>query len=329
MIRNTYTTEKGIECLSSCIYNYLHNDGFYIDKSDIFFAGNGFDIRYTGKFEKRMIYSLQYKSNFKFLNLYVPEYIQDNRMEFMQGDMKRFLINSVNKRERIIIRVSSSFLPYNRLFHKSELISHYINVIDYDAKANCFIISDGCPPSNEIETYQNLIDEDELIANWSTMNGEYIILKYNNNCINRVSEEAAHKFTEQLKDYTKDGFCLLKKRYRGYRSIITLMNDITPLFDDKCADIKQIMAEVQKQLRLNGFMQAKYFISDRFSKLDITTSVYNEYRKVIDEWNKIIMKMVKAAIRKNGEDFRRIINEAEKLTVRENNILKEICGELS
>ncbi len=75
-------------------------------------------------------------------------------MEFMQGDMKRFLINSVNKRERIIIRVSSSFLPYNRLFNKSELISHYINVIDYDAKTNVFIISDGCPPSNEINTYQ-------------------------------------------------------------------------------------------------------------------------------------------------------------------------------
>lgn len=329
MIRDNYTTEEGIECLNSCIYNYLHNDGFAIDKSDIFFAGNGFDIRYTGKFEKRMIYSNQYESNFEFLNLYVPEYVQDNCVEFMQGDMKEFLIESITKRERIIIRVSSSLLPYNSLFSKSELISHYINVIDYNEKAGSFMISDGCPPTNDIKAYQNLIDENELISNWSTMNGEYIILKYHDNCINRVPEDAVRKFTEQLMEYIKDSFCLFKRRYRGYRSIITLMNDITPLFDNKCADIKRIMAEVQKQLRLNGFMQAKYYICDKFSKLDTTASVKNEYRKVIDEWNKIIMKMVKAGIRNNGEDFRRVINDAENLTVRENNILKEICGELS
>ena len=323
MIGKDYRTYKGIECLNSCIYNYLKNDNFKVSPSDIFFSSNGFRIRYRGKLCDRMIYSEQYKSNFKFLKLYMPGFIEDNYIMGDNENMKLMLISHIKHKERIIIRVSSSMLPYNKIFKKNQIVSHYINVIDYSYERNTFTVSDGCPPINTNSVYQGEIEADALIDNWCIMNGEYIILKYDNNVLYKIKSDSDAMFEKQIMEYIKSPKVFWSSKYKGIGCILTMFEDMRYLFESKVSRISDIAANISRQLYIEGFMQSKYFVLDKVESMNISDNIREKYKENIDNWNRIILKMVKSAIKGDINEFDVVVKDVKKVNESESRILLE------
>lgn len=328
--------KQGIECLNSCIYNWLINDNIHINMSDIYFLGNGFNMHYTGNYGTHMIYTEQYEANKRFVRKYAPDSVWDNYIEEdidSIDNKKVFLINMLEKYQRIIIRLSSSSLSYNKKFSRDKEISHYITVVGYEK--NHFMIYDACPPVTDKDVYSGEIDDKDLLDNWNTYNNEYLILRYERDAFkeDRIREEVIAARNNQLKDYLKNPLLSNKKRYRGYRCFISLLEDMQSIFSNNI-DTKGVMAECNRQLRIEGFEQSKKFIFDNiftsgsdFENHDYQNQKYQEYQEIVKHWDKLIMNMFKAGIKGNVDLFNQVIEEAKRLILEENRILKNIIKE--
>lgn len=319
---DNYNTQKGIECLSSCIYNKLYNDGINIRKSDIFFAGNGFELHYTGKFESRMIYSKQYESNYKFIKLFMGKSRADNYHSNAFENMRDFLIKQTEENGEVIIRVSSSWLPYNKVFHDDKAISHYINVLDYETGR--FVISDGCPPVTGNEIYFGTIEENVLIDNWKNMNGEYFIIKYDRQSLSDVSEYAGSVLKKQLLRYLKCDYNPIRKKYNGYKCFLTMLEDMQPLFDNEVAELGKIVLECNQQFRINGFLQSKEFLLEKLREISIDENMVNNYEDIYKQWNRLLLMLTKAGIKQDKKLFLEILKEADRLTCEENILIQKV-----
>ena len=328
-----YQTYKGIECLNSCIYNYIFNKGFDISRSDIFFLGQGLDITYTGHPGDKMIYSRQYESNYAFMREFMPDTVCDNIIGKSTGYMSEFLRKNVSDNEGIsdnknmIIQVSSTRLPYNKVFSENDIISHFINVLKYDGINRMYYISDGCPPVMTDMVWEDWISEDALLDNWESMGGKYIILNFNNNKLDTIKNKSAEEFKSQLKAYLRGKNILIKSRYKGYKSAITLFKDMLPLFENNVLDINQLVININRQFKINGFLQAKEFILDKAKALNIEGKICEEYTDIINEWNKQMMLFIKAGISNSPDKFRLLIKDIECLTDRELKVLERMYAE--
>lgn len=321
-----YRTYKGIECLNSCIYNYIFNKGFNITRSDIFFLGQGLDITYTGHPDEKMIYSRQYESNYLFIKKFMPETICENIVDKDINSMSEFLREKVLSDESIIVQVSSTRLPYNKVFPVNEIISHFINVLKYDDVNRKYYISDGCPPVMTDEVWEDWISEEELLDNWSSMGGKYIVLKFDNNNLDSVKSKSLQEFQSQLKSYVKGRNILIKSKYKGYKSAVTLLKDMLPLFENNVPETKQLVINVNRQFKINGFLQAKEYILDKTR--DINEDICIQYKDIIDEWNKQMLLFIKIGISSDTNRYSKLIKDIECLTDKELEILENIYGEI-
>lgn len=320
-----YITHKGIECLNSCLYNHIHGEGFYISHSDIFFLGQGLDITYTGHPEEKMIYSKQYESNYVFMDKYLPQYLMDSLCGESEQYLGKWLMEKTVKGNYVIIQVTSSRLPYNKVFSKKDIISHFINVLDYDADTGQFYISDGCPPVMTDDVYEGWIQEKELLENWESMGGKYIILDFDNNRLSDIQcirQEAGRAFQKQLNTYIKGKSGFFKSRYKGCMSVITMFNDMIPLFENQVPDMGNVIMNVHRQLKINGFLQAKDYILDKARDLKITEDVCKKYENIIREWNGEMMRFIKIGLQVNTAEYIRFIKRVESLAGRELEVLQ-------
>lgn len=319
-----YRTYKGIECLNSCIYNYIFNRGYNINRSDIFLLGQGLDITYTGHPDEKMIYSRQYESNYVFIKKFMPETICENIVDKDINYMSEFLHKKVSVGENIIIQVSSTKLSYNKVFPENDVISHFINVLKYDDNSRKYYISDGCPPVMTDEVWEDWISEDELLNNWSNMGGKYILLKFDNNNLDSVKNESLHEFKTQLKAYIKGKNKLINSRYKGYKSAISLFKDMLGLFENNVSDIQQLVININRQFKINGFLQAKEFVLDKAKDIDTDKDICVQYKDIIDDWNKQMLLFIKTGIISDTDRYRKLIKDIECLTERELKVLEKI-----
>lgn len=341
-----YQTYKGIECLNSCIYNYILNKGFNISRSDIFFLGHGLDITYTGYPGEKMIYSRQYESNYEFLRKFMPDTISDNIIEKNVDYMSEFLhenipysqnvsddrsasySENVSDNKSIIIQVSSASLPYNKVFSKNDTVSHFINILKYDDVKRQYYISDGCPPTMSDEVWENWISEDMLLDNWSSMGGKYIMLNFNNNKLNTIKDKSVKEFASQLKTYLHGKNILIKNRYKGHRSAITLLKDMQPLFENNVSEVQQLAISINRQFKINGFLQSKEFILDKAKDLSVDENICGKYTDIINEWNKQMLLFIKAGISISFDKFKLVLKDIEELTENELKILEKMYAEI-
>jgi hypothetical protein len=327
-----YITHKGIECLNACLYNYISAKGFNeLCHSDIFFIGKGLKIIYTGHPEERMIYSSQYESNIKFIKKFLPESKMDSVADCQLNGMKEFLTSQLWNNKNVIIQISSSRLPYNTVFQKKDNISHFINVIDYDGAEGKFYISDGCPPVTTEEIYEGWIEEEELLDNWESMGGKYLILDFENSKIfnetagiSYIKEMSEREFKKQVNSYIKAKRGVIRNEFKGCESINTLLKDMVSLFEKKVPDTKKIVMNVHRQIKLNGFLQAKEFILDKAIDMGKDRIICKEYEEIIRDWNKEMLLLVRAGIKIDIVEYRQIMEDIEVLTKRECEVLREL-----
>lgn len=132
------------------------------------------------------------------------------------------------------------------------------------------------------------------------------------------------------------------KETKDYLNSLVIKNagetstDMQSIFSNNI-DTKGVMAECNRQLRIDGFEQSKKFIFDNistsgsdFENQDYQNQKYQEYQdyqEIVKRWDKLIMNMFKAGIKGNVDLFNQVIEEANRLTLEENRILKNIIKE--
>lgn len=315
-----YKTHKGIECLNSCLYNHILNKGYPITGSDIFFLGHGLNITYTGHLEEKMIYSEQYESNHRFLKQYLPKSLHSSLLDVAMPEMKSFLVQTIREEKALILMVSSPQLSYNKVFQKNITITHFINVIDYNADKRAFLVSDGCPPVLSDEVYEDWLDEQELLDSWESMGSRYVILNFDNNRLDEAPDKSAEEFVRQLEHYVKGRNRFIKSKYKGYRSVATLLKDMIPLFEHRVPEISPVVMNVHRQLKINGFLQSKEFILDKAKDLQLCDKICQAYHSIIEQWNREMMILIKTGIKADMQEFLQLIERIEILTDKEKNL---------
>ena len=316
---------KGIECLNACISEWIRREKKYnINMSDIYFAGNGFRFHYAGLYCENILYTEQYIANKRFIKKYAKKSIWKNFGNNSYSDKIKFLNEIINKYGQIIIRVSSSRLPYNKKFLKESIISHYILI--NGSNDGSFSVYDGCPPIYGNEPYIGEISEESLLSNWELMCNEYIILKLNTGFNEKKFKKNVNKKRiRQLEQYLKNDKNIHKKVNNGSNCIFFLLEDLKKNLDNQ--NLRNIISESNLQLRVNGYMQSKYFILDSIINLNMNNNIKTlerVYKEMIHKWDEWLSNLFKAGIRRDLTLISKSIDEAYILVKEENKFLKEV-----
>lgn len=323
MERNNYHTRAGIECLNSCIYNYLANENQKISKSDIFFSGGGYDISYSwGNGPK--IKSGQNRSNLQFIHTYLEGSVLDNVLETYEGEMKAFLKEELINGRRLIINVSGSGLSYNKAFDRNQTISHFINIIGIDTDRNLVKISDGCMPVMGGGCYQDWMDIDELTDNWQIMNGRYIEINYKNPDIRKIKQTAYENMIKGIKKYLHKDRGWFGSRIGGHQAILRLFEDIQAMIRHNTKNSLEIIRDINQQLRVEGYISSKEFLLEKMQESGCREELTASYQHLIREYDILCLNVIKSVIKKKPEDMEVLVRQIQYSVQEENKILREI-----
>ncbi len=323
MERKDYHTRAGIECLNSCIYNYLSNENQAISKSDIFFSGGGYEISYS-RGNGQQIKSGQNRSNLQFIRTYLEGSILDNVLETYEGEMKAFLKEALLNGRRLIINVSGSGLPYNKAFDCNQTVSHFINLIGIDTEKNLVKISDGCMPVVGGGCYEDWMDMDALTENWQMMNGRYIEINYRHPDIRKIKESAYENMRKGIKKYLHKDKAWFGSSVGGHQAILRLFEDIKVMIGCNTKNSLEIIRDINQQLRVDGYLSSKAFLLEKMQEMGCREERTASYRYMIREYDRICLNVMKSVIKKKPEDMEVLIKQIQYSVQEENKILKEV-----
>lgn len=321
---NPYQTRQGLECLNSCIYNFLINDNQTVSQSDIFFAGGGYDIRYSWGHNVHNIKSMQNRSNFKFIETYLTESIIENVLETDDGEMKNFINQMVSEKHKFIINVSSSNLPYNKAFDSSNIVTHFINLIGVDTKNNMVKISDGCAPVTGGGCFEDWLDIENITENWQRMNGRYIELNYGQIDIRKIKQQAYENMMKGIKKYLHRDKAIFKSSLSGHQAILRLFEDIQEMIRYNPENSLAIIREINRQLRVEGYISSKWFLLEKMRELNCDEASISAYEGLIYEYDMICLNAMKCVIKKKPELMDKVLEQVSRSVRIENEILEKV-----
>lgn len=306
---------QGHECLSSCLSNYLYNDGIQVTGNDILITGNAYMVEYDRT--KFIIRTNIYEANFYFMDKYSIRYILGKCSN--EREAKEFLGKSVKSEERIIIKVSAEYLNYNRVFRQADHSTHYINVIGIRERE--LFICDGYVPTKVSSVFDGWTDEESVMEAWKSMGFEYVILE-NVNKVNRdlIISDIRKMLRIGILDYLEGG--VKDDKFIGENAIVTLFSDIKTMFEHQ--DMKGIMIDLNYQLKIFGFISVKIMLGEVLKEMEVNEEILLKYQLVIDHWNRIITLLLKSGFSKKEEKFEKAYHSSMQCISQERDVLSEI-----
>ena len=288
--------------------------------SDIYFAGNSFDISYTkGSYQ---IKSAQNQGNFNFIRTFLTESERENIIETYDGEMKAFLYEKLSQHCRLMLRVSSSNLPYNKAFDPKKIVSHFINVIGYNQETDEIKISDGCAPITGGGCYEGWIDTDTIIENWQLMNGEYIELRYDTLDCSSIQKQARANMKKEIERYLRTDKAFFKSTIHGHQGILRLFQDTQAIMQAGEPHTLEIVSALNKQLRIEGYLSAKGFLLEKMQEYQWGIEQRTKYEQLVQAYDNICFTTMKCVIKKQKEDMKKIVERVKQVVAEEQQLLQ-------
>ncbi len=321
-----YVTLQSYECLNACITNYLNQHSIPIKTSDVFLEGDDLDVVYTRKGGTWDISVGIYKSNFDFLRK-ADIFYEHGFFDLMQ-DGKSFLFDRISQNLCLSIRAVSDCLTYNPVFSQTEGAPHFINLIGMDDKGEQVCISDGDLPTFKPSLFQDWVDLNMIMDAWYGMRGEYIILhpKKDDVHLNTIKKSGTDKLYRLIRDYLEGGCnkALFRKVATGRQAILTLFDDLQEYSQRMKNDIGRVALDMNYQLRINGFLISKRYISHKIQDLNLDAGIVNPYSDLVNRWSAALLHLIKAGKSKRTEDFTKLNEKVKTLCQEEDNLLQHI-----
>ena len=242
---------QSYECLNSCIVNAINYFGITLSSSDIFFLGNGLQIKYDNS-DTPNIGAYLYESNFDFLDRYNYKYKHSYSNSF---DSKRLIDDVLLKKKIISIKVSSTFLTYNRVFSQTSDSSHFVNIIGQDE--NNYYIVDGYVPTLVPSVFEGYVSKEEILRAWSAKNYEYVYIEEYKD-ISNVKDEANKCFFDSIDYY------IYESKSTGIYSFLSMVDDIKKYIQEP--NFRQIMLDINYKIKIYGYLTSKYYILEKIKE---------------------------------------------------------------
>lgn len=300
-----YVTQRGYNCLLSCIYNYLFFCNDVRSEADLFLKSRGYRL-----YGKRGRFPT-YKIADTLKKMALPAKIK----RVGKGkDAREELLKMVKEDRMIILCTQANKLKYNNVFqYIDDSMGHFFNVIGADAER--FYISDGYINTNWGSLFEGYVDYEDFAEAWETYeNCKYIELD-SKKLPGKAYKSSYFDPARFIREYTSSN-CIMLKTYRREISEMRL-----------CADEKEAEKKAWNfnlYLRSNGSNSVRNYIIEMMKKNMLCDIKMEEYMKISTEWNRVSLMFVKLTRGWNIEYLEQIASKIEKLFDEENKILRAL-----
>lgn len=315
-----YPAIRGFECLSSCIASYLAYRGIPVSESDIFLCGGGYRIRYSGDIYRIEIGADAYQAAFRFLDRY--------QVKYEHGRMKFSLLKELSERGQVVLVRTIGGRSYHKVFSTIDS-PHWITVTGYDS--GNFIIADNAVPDVKESLYHGVVSEEELMDIWGRTEYEYLMMDSEQEQLKGRVQQIRQTSERELKIGIKRYF---QPKKHLFSSVKEGCSSITGLFEDYMAEVPQertqamaLAQEINRQVRIGGAVSYKKAILQKLREMHLDESVLKEYENIINTWHEIFLRLLKAAIKCDGDVVQKMKEQVEELIERERKCAKFITKE--
>lgn len=295
-----YRTIQGYECLSSCIMNFFCYEGYDLRPYDIPMIGNGFGMRYLEVNGIPEIHTDIYESNFCFLDRCGLVY-QLGTLD--ASDAVLFLKQNFAENRRIVLRVNSCGLFYNKAFHGGTVVPHFINLIGISEDGSEIKISDGCAPTYQESVFEDWINTDDLIDVWSDMEFGYLWLDFATDqgiCVQQYDRK--HLFYQGMKrnaltfgnQLTGRGICAIPRFQKKLECKLKNTEQLPQA---------EMAYAICNRIRIGGMLSLKKILSFYFMDNVEDAELLNGYKKSVELWDTVSLLFIKFAVSKSERNF--------------------------
>ena len=316
-----YHTILGQECLSSCITNFFCYEGYALHTYDIPIIGEGLGMKYSDFNDIPEIHTFIYESCFRFLDRCKLDYQCGN---LDPTDAISFLKESLAQKNRIVLRVNASRLPYNKAFRRGNVVQHFINFIGITEDDSSIKISDGCAPAYQESIFEDRIETEDLISAWSDLGFGYLMLRFlpdqefcfrhydSRRLFYREMKRNKPTFANKL---VGKGICAISCfQYK----LVKKLNNPQPLSQDEMA------YATCNHIRIGGMLALKKMLYLYLADSVDDQELLNRYKKSVELWDAASLLLVKFAVSKSERDFVSIQNTFREIYELEGFCFKEI-----
>lgn len=308
---------QGYECLSACLGYYFSADYPEITGSDICIYGGALNVSYQP--ETHVLATPMYDSNYVFLDenkiAYTHDYLNPK-------DAETFVSKCVNGKRRLILKVCSELLSYNRVFKQAEHSTHFINIVG--ETQNQYRVVDCYVPTREPSVFDGYVDKEEIISAWQGKNFEYIVLDE----IRLESGKVCEKVNKSIVNFIQ-GYCGLSPALdveTGEQAVMRLLRYIEERMETP--EFRNITLEINYELKIYGFLSSKIMLTKVLGRVPVYAELCGAYEAVILNWSNICMHLVKLGITRKREQFEKLLESVTRVMKAERDILLDILAQL-
>lgn len=315
-----YTTVQGYECLNSCIVNFLRYEGYNIKSYDVLVIGSGLHITYNGQNGIPQISTSIFDSGFRFLER------TGIFFEFHNGRGEEdfsFLQQQFLKKKRIILRVNSTKLSYNKVFHQEGVIQHFVNLTGISKDCSKIKISDGCAPAYQESIYEGWIYMDDFIAAWSEMKFGYIVLDfYNSKQFALEIYNSKRVFYNEMRE--NSGKFANKMMSKGIFAIKTFRKKVrNSLIDPSCFSIEETSYLICQKIQIGGILPLRKMMYLYFLEREKNGEMAENYKEIVAAWEKLSLLLIKFSVTQRKSDVTKIDEVMDNIWEKEERCMKK------
>ena len=314
---NIYRLVQGYECLSACLGYYMSAYYPEITGSDICIYGGALSVSYNR--DTHIISTPIYEANYIFLKESGISYVHDC---LCKGYIEGFVTSCIRAEKKLIIKVCTGQLTYNRVFKQAEHSTHFVTIVG--ETINEYHVVDCYVPTRRPSIFDGLVDKKEVISAWQGKNYEYIILEDMELEYDNVCEKVKKSIIESLQLYLKSE--ISSEEMTGEKAVRTLFNYLGEKVKDP--DLQKIMLDINYQLKIYGFISSKAMLVQTLKKYANCYFICKQYEEVIASWNNICVLLVKLGITKKWEQYEKIQEKVIQTLDRERKLVLEILEKL-
>lgn len=318
--RNVMTIKRlvqGYECLSACLGYYMNEYYPEITGSDICIYGGALNVSYD--METHILSTPMYDSNYVFLKENAITYIHDC---LDTDDVDVFVFDCMDRDKKLILKVCSEQLSYNRVFKQAEHSTHFINIVG--ETENQYHVVDCYVPTREPSVFDGFVDKEEIKSAWKGKKYEYLILE--KICFDYVSvcEKVKEVIVKSIQEYC--GLSSLSNRQTGEDAVLQLFSYI----GNEVANpiLHEITMNINYQLKIYGFVSSKIMLTKVLRRYLVCDDLCTMYEAVILNWNNICMHLVKLGITRKREQYDKLMEKVTQLMKTERDILLGVLEKL-
>lgn len=213
----------------------------------------------------------------------------------------------------VLLEMDSTCLKYRNIYTHNIGVLHYACVKDYNPDTNEAYVMDWFVPNGDNEPFEGWVDFAELKEAWIATGNLHFIMDKPFFTKDKLQAGIRQAVLDTITNYLNSD--RMHENYGGIEAAEKWIEKLTP---DENWD------ETLTDLRVKGFLTIKIYIWQYLADNIKNREFVDNYRKIIDEWDRLCMLIVYMKMRRRTsalDEFKRVALE---LLIKEKELLTEL-----